>query len=173
MDTKPNAEQEPGTATVTEREPELSRLIEEVAERTLEAEPQELAMASGRTVVAEEDAAGERLVVRSPSGEVELQIAFNEQGPVLRFRSAELALESKGAVDVDCDRFRVRAKRGIEHRTGGNLKEVVDGNRSSVVRKSAKTIAHEVAIESARGNVDITANDDFRVLAERVKLNCE
>ncbi len=173
MDAKPNAEQEPATAAPTEEEPELSRLIEEVAERTLEAEPQELAMSSGRTVVAEQDSTGERLVVRSPSGEVELQIAFNEQGPVLRFRSAELALESKGAVEVDCDRFRVRAKRGIEHRTGGNLKEVVDGNRSSVVRKSATTIARDVTIESARGNVDITANDDVKVLAERIKLNCD
>ncbi len=100
-----------------------SELVEQVAALTADSKDQRLELPSGRTVGADPAADDERLVVRSPAGEVELQIAFNEHGPVLHFRSADLALESTGQVSVDCDRFRVRAKNRIEHRTGGDRKK--------------------------------------------------
>lgn len=114
-----------------------------------------LALPSGRAVEARADGAGERVTVRSATGEVELEVSFTERGPVLRFRAADLELASAGDVRIDCDRFLVRAASGIVQETGGDLQ---------LTGRSAR-------IEAERGDVEIEANDDVKLLGERIKLN--
>lgn len=145
-------------------------LLEDIAEHT--AAQHTLALPSGRRVVADASEAGDRLRIESPTGEVELQITLTESGPLLTFRAADLQLGSTGAVQVDCERFEVRAKEEIVHESGGHLKERVQGDRVSLVRGTNAAYARETHIESKRGDVKVVANDDVQLLGERIKLNC-
>ena len=50
----------------------------------------------------------EELEVRSPTGEIEVRVAFTEAGPVLHLRAASIELEAADAVSLECRRLEVR-----------------------------------------------------------------
>ncbi len=123
-----------------------SPTVESILEET---ERAQLELPSGRRVEARAEGSGEeRVTVRSASGEVELEVRFTERGPLLRFRAADLELSSPGEVRVDCDRLELRAKKEID------------------------ALAGSLRFEAERGDVEIEANDDVRLLGERIKMNC-
>lgn len=160
-----------GPVAIT-REPEegLSALVEEVAETS---RAQSLELPSGRVVEARPEAAGEdRITIRGKDGMVELEVRMTEHGPVLRFRAADVELESTGEVRVDCERFHVRAEKEIFEETGGHLRQRIAGNASVWVRGQHSTKAGEARLEAKRGSVQIEANDDVQLLGERIKMNC-
>lgn len=134
---------------------------------------QRLALASGRVVEAGADADGvDRVTIRGASGEVELSVRMTAEGPVLRFRAADLELESARDLRLRCDTFSVQARKGIVQETAGNLRQRVGGSADIKVRGELATLAGEVKLEAKRGAVQIEASDDVEIVGERVKLNC-
>ena len=147
-------------------------LVERVAEHTAETQAKRVELPSGRVVTARVEQGEERVTIQSRDGLVELEVRLTPEGPVLRFRAADIELSSKGDVRVDCDRFEVRAAREIVHKTEGDLKQEVGGDASLHAGGELSQKARRARIEAERGDVEIEANDDVRLLGERIKLNC-
>jgi hypothetical protein len=143
----------------------LEAIAEESAARAIR-------LPSQRRVVAEATAEGDRIRIESPNGEVELTVTMTEAGPLLRFRAADLALSTSGDVAIDCQRFDVRAAKGMAFESGGDVREVVDGDKLTKVRGTHAQLARRALVEAKRGDVRIVASDDVEVVGERVKLNC-
>jgi hypothetical protein len=139
---------------------ELDRII---AESDLSRSP-ELALTSGRRLRIDRDAEGDRLTVHTADDQIELEVVLTEQGPILKFRAADLVVESIGSVKIDCEDFHVRATRSILHDSEGDLTQRADNHLSAQ--------GSTCAIRSTRGDVRIAANDDVRLNGERVRLNC-
>lgn len=147
-------------------------LIDSIVDAPPPPRGQEMRLGSGRKIVAEPGERGDVVRIESASGEVELQITMTESGPLLSFRAADVRLASEGTMRLDCKRLDVRAEEGIRHATGGNLEEVVHGDKVSRVKGTSAALARRTLIESKRGDVKLVANDDIQLLGERVKLNC-
>ena len=129
------------------------------------------ALDSGRSLEIESPGDGtDRLIVRGTSGEVELEVTLTAEGPRLRFRSAELALETEGKLSMRCEDLDLRV-RGKIYQESASLDQRVAGDATLSVRGKLRQRARETEIRSLRGNVEIAANDDVRLVGERVKLN--
>ena len=101
---------------------------------SVEVRPRPLEVA-GRTLEVVSDAAGaDHVTIRGGEGQVELEVTLTERGPLLRFRAAELQLESEGLLSVRCDELDVQAKRSIRQHAGGDLEQVVAGDSRAIVR---------------------------------------
>jgi len=137
----------------------MSRLIASV---DLEPTPTRYTFTSGREVVLD-GSSQDRLVVRSPTGQIELSVRFTEEGPVLSFTGAAIDLVSPGAVNLDCGSLRVRAREAIAIESGGDIVHNAKG--------ALRAEADDVAIRSRVGNLDLAANDDVIVMGERIRLN--
>lgn len=128
---------------------------------------------SGRSIEVESRPGGtDRVTIRGLGGDVELEVRLTDQGPVLRFRAAEMQLESSGAVKVDCESFEVHASGGIKQHTGGDLEQIVSGDAETWVRGDQRSQARSQQIRALQGDVRLQANDDVKLAGERVKLNC-
>jgi len=128
---------------------------------------------SGREISISSESDGEdRIHVRAADGAVELHVRFTADGPVLRFEGADLELASPGAVTVECDEYRVAARRAIVHETGGELTQRVGGDANLEVGGDLRARARSVEARAMRGDVRLRANDDVRVRGERIRLNC-
>ena len=106
----------------------------------------------------------DHLVVTSNEGRVELSVRFTESGPVLDFEAAGIQLKSRGEVAVQCSTFRVEATEKIQVSTNGEMVQEINGH--------AHVEARTIDMRARRGNVNLKANDDIRLLGERIKLNC-
>jgi hypothetical protein len=87
------------------REPQsaepISSLLDQIAEPERSGGAQRMTLTSGRVVEAHVEGEGrDRLTIKSPSGEVELEIRMTERGPLLRFRAADVELEATRDVKV-------------------------------------------------------------------------
>jgi hypothetical protein len=132
-----------------------------------------LQLASGRTLEWQaSDGGAEHVRIRGVGGEIELDVTLTEEGPRLRFKAAELALEADGKVQVDCDEFHVRSRGDIVHEAAGNMGESVAGNAVTVVRGDLRVSARTAGVRATRGDVRLKANDDVKLEGERIKLNC-
>lgn len=112
--------------------------------------------AGGRTVRLSREPESDLLHVEAPDGRVEMEIRFTDDGPVLRFPSAALRMETDQDVELACRDFRVRARGEVELEAG----------------ETARVEGHGVEVESRRADVRIRANDNVRVDGERILLNC-
>jgi hypothetical protein len=150
----------------------LPRLLAEIAEPNPEG-TRKMTLHSGRVVESvAEGASRDRLTIKNPSGEIELEIRMTERGPLLKFRSADVELEATRDVKVSCNDFHVKAAGKIVEEAGGDLRQQIRGNSETKVRGKMRLAAREVDLEAKRGNVKIDANDDVEILGERIKLNC-
>lgn len=130
-------------------------------------------LASGRTLTVQStDEGDDEIRISGRGGTVELHVVLTPRGPVLKFESAAMKLESTGKIEVDCDRLHLRSKRGIVQETGGDLIQHAGGNAELAVRGDASTVARSVELTSRRGDVRLRANDDVKLNGERVRLNC-
>ncbi len=132
-----------------------------------------LQLASGRSLQWQAlDDGTEHVRIHGVGGEIELDVVLTEDGPRLRFKAADLALEANGKVQVDCDEFHVRSKGDIIHEADGNMGERVEGNAVTVVRGNLRVSACTAGVRATRGDVRLKANDDVKLEGERIKLNC-
>lgn len=101
----------------------------------------------GRRVVIRNGPQGETVQVRSPSGDVEVEIRITEDGPVVRLSGARVELEASESIDLRCKRFEVEATEDVTVTSGGKL-----------------TL-------SSQDDLDVEAGGDYRCTAEVIWLN--
>ena len=156
LETTDASPEAPGVDTAEEG---MSRLIASVDLDPIQARH---TFASGREVVLH-GSSQDRLVVRGPTGQVELSVRFTEEGPVLSFSGAAIDLVSPGAVNLDCGSLRVRARDGIALEASGDIVQNAKG--------ALRAEADDVSVRSRVGDLKLAANDDVIVEGERIRLN--
>lgn len=75
-------------------------------------------LSSGHEVRFSEEEAGERIEVRSGSGDVELTITLTKAGPVVRISGSQLQMESSGKLSIRCEELDVRTTKKMKVETG-------------------------------------------------------
>lgn len=102
-----------------------------------------------------------RLVDRA--GAEPLRIELRPEGPVLVLGSG-LAIAVAGDLQFAADRVAIHAREGIELHSGGDTLLRSEGD--------LVTEAREQRLSARRGDVRVEANDDVKLLGERIRLNC-
>jgi hypothetical protein len=102
--------------------------------------------------------------LRAPGGRTALTIEVTEKGPVLRFDGPGLAIETSGPLAIESDSLSLHGRHGVSLSSGGDAAIRITGDLEISAR--VQTIRAEL------GNVELRANDDVRVVGERVLLNC-
>jgi hypothetical protein len=117
-----------------------------------------------RLMIVSRSAEGDLVQFLSPSGAVTLSVLLTEAGPVLRFEGASLILQAAGTLSIEAEQLHLRGKSGLVVETGGDLE-----------LRAAGTSNSEAAIQNVtatRGDVNVNANDDVKLVGERVRVNC-
>jgi hypothetical protein len=125
-------------------EPASDRVDRIFAEAELPAEL--VARRSGRRIRLEPDADGERLLICTAEGEVELSVRLTPEGPVLRLTGTR--------VELAADQLALRC-RELD----------IDVGEAAAIR------ARSIGLEATLGNISLRANDDVEVEGERIWLN--
>lgn len=84
--------------------------------------PRALSLSGGRTVLVLGTGGQEEIQVRSPQGEMEVQIVLTEAGPVVRLRAARLELESVEDMNLACRRFALHTQEETKLTSAGQLR---------------------------------------------------
>ena len=108
--------------------------------------------------------AGDLVRFLAPNGEVTLSVLLTKEGPVLRFEGASLVLQAAGTLAVEAERLELSGRSGLSLKTGGNLDIQAQGTITSEGRVQNVT--------ATLGDVSVRANDDVKLLGERVRVNC-
>jgi hypothetical protein len=129
------------------------------------------AMASGHSVRV--DPTGNRLQITSPTGRVELTVRCTDRGCVLEFCEGEIQLRSTSKIAVQCDELTLQARSRMELETLGELKTRVGGDHETTVAGRAKFEADDVELRARHGDAYVHANDNVRLVGEKILLNSE
>jgi hypothetical protein len=120
-------------------------------------------LAGGQRLLIERTGDGDVLTLVAEGGEVALTVRVQPNGPVLCFKSG-LRLEAAGQLELAGEKVLIEGRDGVAIRSGGNARIDVKGDI---------TLAARIQNITARlGNVNVKANDDVRMSAERIRLNC-
>jgi hypothetical protein len=92
-----------------------------------------------------------------------LRITFRPEGPVLQIGTG-LAIHVAGELSFAAERVAFHGREGIELTTGGDMLVRCDGDLISEAR--------EQRLSARLGDVRVEANDDVKLLGERIRLNC-
>jgi hypothetical protein len=103
---------------------------------------------SGRSLVLRVADGQESIEIRTPQGQVELQIALTDAGPLVRLRAARLELEASDAVAVRCRRFELETSEATELHSAG------------VVRITSQELR-------------VRTQDDIHMNGAFIRLNCD
>jgi hypothetical protein len=104
------------------------------------------------------------LHLKAPTGAVCLTIRLDPGGPSVELRGAALRLATDGDLDVECDRFRVRARSEVAISSGGPVTTAAGGD--------IITEGDALQQRARLGGIELTANDDVALSGERIRLNC-
>jgi hypothetical protein len=103
------------------------------------------------------------LTITRANGSPALLIRITESGPVLEFQGS-LQIRAEGIVGIEGQRVGIVGREGVAIESGGDACIRVAGE----LRSEAE--AH--SIRARLGDVEVKANDDVRLRAERIRLNC-
>lgn len=106
-----------------------------------------------------------QLFISDPTGGISLQITMTDQGPLLQMNSAVLNISAEQKLSLSADEIDIHAKKQLDLRSDGEMKETITGDKSS----TAEAFDHTARL----GDFYVKANDDIKLNGERVKLNCE
>jgi phage gp45-like len=84
----------------------------------------------GRTLSVSAAEGDEVVEIRSPGGMVELRVRLTEEGPVLQLDGVKLEVKAAESVDIECQRFSVKASEKAEISSGGDLEVRADKEMS-------------------------------------------
>ena len=107
---------------------------------------------------------GDLVQFLSRQGEITLSVQLTEQGPVLRFEGASLVLQAAGSLSVEAENLHLHGRKSVSLSTDGDLGLRAAGDLTSEARIQNLT--------ATLGNVNVRANDDVKVLGERIRMNC-
>jgi hypothetical protein len=99
----------------------------------------------------------------SRQGQVTLSVRLTEQGPVLRFEGASLVLQAAGSLSIEAEDLHLHGRNGVSLTTDGELALRATGDLTSEARIQTLT--------ATLGNVNVCANDDVKLVGERIRMN--
>ena len=120
-------------------------------------------LAGGQRLLIERTGDGDLLTLIAEGGEIALTVRVQPSGPVLCFKSG-LRLEAAGPLELAGERVMIEGRDGVGIRSGGDARIDVQGDLSTTARVQN--------LRARLGNVNVKANDDVRMTAERIRLNC-
>lgn len=125
-----------------------------------------------RSLVVERSPDGtERVTLRNPRGDTELELVVTERGPRLVVRAAELEMVTPGRMRLACESLEVEARAGVRVEAGGDFETHVAGDHRVEVTGKSELSAHAAKVTARRGELGLEANDDVRLDGERILLN--
>lgn len=104
------------------------------------------------------------ICLRSAGGSVALTIEVTADGPILRFDGPALAIQTSGPLVIDSESIALHGRRGVSLSSGGDAAIRITGDLEISARMQK--------IRADLGDVEVRANDDVRLVGERVLLNC-
>ena len=121
-----------------------------------------LALVGGQQLVVERGSETDVVTLVAPSGEITFSLRITPDGPVLRFEQG-LTIEASGELELAGRRVAIRGEDAVSIECGGDAAIEVAGDLS--------TSARIQNIKARLGNVNVKANDDVKVVGERILLN--
>jgi hypothetical protein len=106
-----------------------------------------LQLDSGRQVLVHSDEKGELLEILERGGKAVVTVRLTDEGPVVTVQGAHLELKSTDTIALDARKVRIKAQEEASIESEGTLK-----------------------IESSK-NMDVTSEDDIRVVGKMIHLN--
>ncbi len=104
------------------------------------------------------------LRVEAPDGRLCVSVVVTSEGVRIELDGAELAIRSSGGVSIDAEHVALRGREGLSLATDQDLEIRAGG----VIR----TEGHAQHLVSRMGDLTVYANDDVKIAAERIKMNC-
>lgn len=130
-----------------------------------------IALSQGQSLDVERRASGDRLTVRGLRGEVTLRVVLTDEGPILSFQAADLAIEATRSLRLAAEHVAIGARRSMSLTTGEDMDVRVGGRRHTRVEGRDLTEASAVETQANDGDVVLRAREDVRVDAEHIGLN--
>jgi hypothetical protein len=96
-------------------------------------------------------------------GGVPLRVELGPEGPVLLLGTG-LTIAVAGELTLDAQRVAIHGRDGIHLRSEGDT--IIESEGDLFTR------AREQHVEARLGDVRVKANDDVKVIGERIRLNC-
>lgn len=122
-----------------------------------------LELVAGQQLVVERAGEADLVTLVAGSGQIVFSVHVTESGPVLRFDRG-LAIEARGTLELAGRRVAIRGEDGVSIESGADAAIEVAGDLTSNARIQN--------IRARLGNVNLKANDDVKVVGERILLNC-
>lgn len=160
----------PSSRTVPTSPPDFAELLGAVE---LPCDAATVATHSGRRYDIQSSPHGDRLTVRSRSGEVVLRVTVTDAGPVLAFESAEVELSATRALRLSADEVSVKARGDLRLEAGGALEERVLGDLHTRVAGALRVEAAEVEIQANDRHLAARARGAIAIDGEHIALNGE
>ena len=101
-----------------------------------------ITLSSGKT--------GESLEVYSPEGQLEFQLVWTSEGPILKIAVAKLEICTTGEISMNCDSFNVSALQGISMESNGSVTIKSDEIRAKTT-KSIHLNGEKIRLNSPEG----------------------
>ncbi len=111
----------------------------------------------------EQSERGSLIRLINADGNEPLRIELGPRGPVL-YVGSNLAIAVAGQLQLAAERVDIHVREGLALRSEGEISLHCEGDLVSVARE------HD--IRARLGDVRLEANDDVKLLGERVRLNC-
>ena len=101
-----------------------------------------ITLSSGKT--------GESLEVYSPDGQLEFQLVWTSEGPILKIAVAKLEICTTGEISMNCDSFNLSALQGISMESNGSVTIKSDEIRAKTT-KSIHLDGEKIRLNSPEG----------------------
>ncbi len=131
----------------------------------------EMTLTSGRRYELVSATDGDRLLIRSRTGEVVLRIAVTDEGPVLTFSGAALELKSSRRLTLSADEIAIESRGDISLEAGGSMREHVAGDHHLRVEGDERVEAAKVELQANLCGVTVRAMEKIALDGEHIALN--
>jgi phage gp45-like len=118
-------------------------------------------------VVSSED--GAEVVVASPDGTTEIEIALCPDGVTLRLRGARLAIAASEELTLESKRVRIRATEKLDVSAGEV--DIRAAHRTTKIVGRERLEAGSIEAQSSHGSYEVRAERAIRLDGERIGLN--
>jgi uncharacterized protein (DUF2345 family) len=121
-------------------------------------------LVGGQRLMLKHEQCNDIVQICSADGNVTMSILVTESGAVLRFEGAALVLQTTGSLSIEAEHLSLHGRAGASITTNGNLHVQARGDLHSA--------AQSQTVVATLGDVCLRANDDVKMIGERIRMNC-